>query len=82
MSRQWGHPSDTYGEADEARVRQRIPHVAGETVDQVILLAVRFVGDNDDVPARRKLNKQQGHPERWPCDARNGCVWGEPHVAP
>lgn len=62
------------GEADEARVRQGIAHVAGETVDEIVLRTVRFVRDDDDVPARRQRKKQQGHPERWPCDARKGCV--------
>ena len=41
------------GEADERRVRQRVAQVARETVDQVVLAAVRFVGDDDDVPAIR-----------------------------
>ena len=37
------------GEADERGVRQRIAHVAGEAVDEVVLAAVRLVGDDDDV---------------------------------
>ena len=42
------------GEADEARVRQSTAHVSGETVDEVILRAVHFVGDHDDVLALRQ----------------------------
>ena len=37
------------GKADERRLRQCIAHVAGEAVDHVILAAVGFVGDDDDV---------------------------------
>ena len=37
------------GEADERGVRQRVAHVAREAVDEVVLAAVRLVGDNDDV---------------------------------
>ena len=37
------------GEADERRVRQRVAHVPGEAVDEVVLAAVRLVGDDDDV---------------------------------
>ena len=29
---------------------QRVAHVAGEAVDEVVLAAVRLVGDHDDVP--------------------------------
>ncbi len=42
------------GEADEGRVRQRRAHVGGE---DVVLAAVRFVGDDDDVAARRELRE-------------------------
>ena len=42
------------GEADERGVRERVAHVAGEAVDEVVLAAVRLVGDDDDVPAHRK----------------------------
>ena len=37
------------GEADERGVRQRVAHVPGEAVDEVVLAAVRLVGDDDDV---------------------------------
>ena len=37
------------GEADEGGVRQRVAHVPGEAVDEIVLAAVRFVGDDDDV---------------------------------
>ena len=43
------------GEADERGVGQRVPHVAGIAVDEVVLAAVRLVGDHDDVPAPRQL---------------------------
>lgn len=39
------------GDPDEGRVRERIAHVASETVDEVKQEAVRFAGDHDDVPA-------------------------------
>ena len=38
------------GEADERGVGQRVAHVPGEAVDEVVLAAVGFVGDDDDVP--------------------------------
>ena len=38
------------GEADERGVRQGVPQVAGEAVDEVVLAAVGLVGDDDDVP--------------------------------
>src|SRR4030067_1112175 len=41
------------GEADEARVRERVAHVGGEAVDQVVLAAVRLVGDDHDVSPLR-----------------------------
>ena len=37
------------GEADERGIRQGVAHVAGEAVDEVVLAAVRLVGDHDDV---------------------------------
>ena len=36
-------------EADERGVRQRVAHVPREAVDEVVLAAVRLVGDDDDV---------------------------------
>ena len=39
------------GEADERGVRQRVAHVAREAVDEVVLAAVRLVGDHHDVAA-------------------------------
>ncbi len=42
------------GEADERRVGQRVPHVAGVAVDEVVLAAVRLVGDHHDVAAARQ----------------------------
>ena len=47
-------------EPDERCVRQRIPHVACEAVDEVVLAAVRLVSDHDDVAPIRKL----GDPSR------------------
>ena len=38
-------------EADEGGVGQRIPHVSGESIDEVVLAAVCLVGDHDDVAA-------------------------------
>jgi hypothetical protein len=40
-------------EADERRIRQRVAQIARESVDQVVLAAVRFIGDHDDVAALR-----------------------------
>ena len=37
------------GEADEGGARQGVAHVAGEAVNEVVLAAVRFVGDDHDV---------------------------------
>ena len=37
------------GEADERGVGQRVAHVPREAVDEVVLAAVRLVGDHDDV---------------------------------
>ena len=42
------------GEADERRVRQRVAHVPREAVDEVVLAAVRLVGDDDDVAPLRE----------------------------
>ena len=42
------------GEADEGRVGQGVPHVAGEAVDEVVLAAMRLVGDDHDVAALRQ----------------------------
>ena len=53
------------GEADERGVRQRVAQVAGEAVDEVVLAAVRLVGDDDDVRAvaeqRVRLAALVGH---------------------
>jgi hypothetical protein len=40
--------------ADERGVGQRVAHVPGEAIDEVILAAVRFVGDDDDVAPLRE----------------------------
>ena len=37
------------GEADEGGVRQRVAHVPGEAVNEIVLAAVRLVGNDDDV---------------------------------
>src|SRR5439155_10740811 len=37
------------GEADERRLGQRIAHVPGEAVNEIVLAAMRFVGDDDDI---------------------------------
>ncbi len=37
------------GEGDEGGVGQGVAHVAGEAVDEVVLAAVRLVGDHHDV---------------------------------
>ena len=42
------------GEADEGGLGQGIAHVAGEPVDEVVLAAVRLVGDDHDVAALGK----------------------------
>ena len=42
------------GEADEGGVRQRVAHVAGEAVDEVVLAAVCLVGDDDHVAPPRE----------------------------
>ena len=42
------------GEADERGLGQGVPHVARIPVDEVVLAAVRLVGDDDDVAAVRK----------------------------
>ena len=39
------------GEADERRLGQRVPHVLGEAINEIVLAAVRFVGDDDNVAA-------------------------------
>ena len=39
------------GESDERGVRQRVTHMAGEAVDEVILAPVGFVRDHDNVAA-------------------------------
>ena len=39
------------GEADERGVRQRVAHVARIAVDEVVLPAMRLVGDDDDIAA-------------------------------
>ena len=57
------------GEADERGVGQRVAHVAGVAVDEVVLAAVRLVGDHHDVAAAR----QQRMPvARLPPPARGG----------
>ena len=45
-----GRPRET----DERGLGQGITHVPGITVDEVVLAAVRLVGDHDDVPPVRK----------------------------
>ena len=42
-------------EADERRVRQGVAHVPGEAVDEVVLAAVRLVGDHHDIAAVGQL---------------------------
>ena len=42
------------GKADERGVWQRVPHIAGVAVDEVVLAAVGLVGDDDDVAPLRK----------------------------
>jgi len=42
------------GETDKRSIRQRLAHVPGEAVDEVVLAAVRLVGNHDDVVAVRK----------------------------
>ena len=39
------------GEADERSVRQGVAHVPRKAIDEIVLAAVRFVGDDDDVAA-------------------------------
>jgi hypothetical protein len=38
-------------QADERRVRERVTQIARESVDQVVVAAVRFIGDDDDIAA-------------------------------
>ena len=40
-------------EANEGGVGQGVPHVAGVTVNEVVLTSVRLVGDDDDVAPLR-----------------------------
>ena len=42
------------GEADERGVRERVAHVPGEAVDEVVLAAVGLVGDHHDVATVRE----------------------------
>ena len=42
------------GEANERSIRQCVAHVSSETVNEIVLAAVRFVGDNDDVTTVRQ----------------------------
>ena len=42
------------GETDERGVRQRIAHVARIAVDEIVLAAMRLVGDDDDVAPLRQ----------------------------
>ena len=45
------------GEADERSIRQRITHVPGESIDEVVLAAVRLVGNHDNIaPLREHLH--------------------------
>ena len=37
------------GEAAERRLGQRIAHVLGEAINEIVLAAVRFVGDDDNI---------------------------------
>ena len=41
-------------EADKGCIGQRVAHVAGEAVDEVVLAAVGLVGDDDDVASLRE----------------------------
>ena len=43
------------GETDERGIGERIAHVAGVAIDEVVLAAVRLIGDHHDVPAPRQL---------------------------
>ena len=45
------------GEAEEARVGERIAQVPGQAVQQVVLGAVRLVGDDDDVAPLRQAGE-------------------------
>jgi len=39
---------------DKRSVGQRIPHVPGETVDEIVLTSMRFVRNHNDIPPGRK----------------------------
>jgi hypothetical protein len=42
------------GKSNERRIRQRLAHMPGIAVDEVILAAVGFVGDDHDIPLVRE----------------------------
>ena len=42
------------GETDERRLGQRIAHVLGKAVNEIVLSAVRFVGNNNNIAPVRK----------------------------
>jgi hypothetical protein len=43
------------GEPDERRLGQRVAHVLGETVNEIVLAAMRLVGNDDDIaPVRQQ----------------------------
>jgi hypothetical protein len=79
-------------EADERRMWERVAHMPREAVDEVILAAVRLVGDDDDVAPLRKhrlpvtllLGKEfldcgEHHATRRDCECRTqvGAVRGQ-----
>ena len=43
------------GKADERGTGKSVAEVAGQAVDQIVLAAVGFIGDYDDVGAKREL---------------------------
>jgi hypothetical protein len=63
-------------EADERRIGQRVAHVPREAIDEVVLAAVRFVGDHDDVGALRQQRK------RVPAGLREKLLDGREHHPP
>jgi len=40
-------------ETDKRSIWQRLPHMPGKAVDEIVLAAMRFICDNDDVAAVR-----------------------------
>jgi hypothetical protein len=43
------------GEANIGGIGQRITHITGETIDKVVLAAVGFIGNDNDIGAVREL---------------------------